>query len=217
MSRYCTFCAIIDRREPAAIRYEDDDVLVFDNILGWTRVMMLAVPKQHRSQTELWADLGLVGRVAAEVGRQYAPQGFRLLSNFGASGMQSQPHGHLHILDGTEPQLEVRATPRRSIVDLVCCPEREVARTPHAVFYDARPVIPEAPITHLAVPAENGLSQADLWRDIRTLGADVVAAGWSLCPNGFRLLSNFPGEAILPGGEKGHVHLLGGTFLGHYA
>ena len=217
MNRCCTFCAIIDRREPAAIRYEDDDVLVFDNLLGWTTVMMLAVPKQHRSQTELWADLGLVGRVAAELGRQYAPEGFRLLSNFGASGMQSQPHGHLHILDGTEPQLEVRATPRRSIVDAVCCPEREVARTPHAVFYDARPVIPEAPVTRLAVPAKNGQSQWELWRDIRALGAEVVAAGWSLCPNGFRLLSNFPGEALLPGGEKGHVHLLGGTFLGHYA
>ncbi|KKL49721.1 hypothetical protein LCGC14_2312660, partial [marine sediment metagenome] len=29
MSRYCTFCEIVARREPAEILYEDDEVMVF--------------------------------------------------------------------------------------------------------------------------------------------------------------------------------------------
>jgi histidine triad (HIT) family protein len=105
---YCTFCEIIARREPATIRYEDDDVLVFDNVLGWVPVMLLVVPKRHLSQEELWLDVGAVGRVAVEMGRKYCPGGFRLLSNFGHDGMQSQPHGHIHVLGGAHLGMYVR-------------------------------------------------------------------------------------------------------------
>ena len=41
-----------------------------------------------------------VARTAAEVGAQHCPNGFRLLSNFGTDAMQSQTHGHIHILGG---------------------------------------------------------------------------------------------------------------------
>ena len=98
---YCTFCEIIAKREPAEILYEDDEVMVFRNRLRWVPVMLLAVPKRHLSQEELWQDLGRVGEVAVEMGRQHCPQGFRLLSNFGYEAMQSQSHGHVHILGGT--------------------------------------------------------------------------------------------------------------------
>lgn len=105
---YCTFCEIIARREPATICYEDDDVLVFENVLGWVPVMLLVVPKRHLSQEELWLDVGAVGRVAVEMGRAYCPGGFRLLSNFGHDGMQSQPHGHIHVLGGAHLGMYVR-------------------------------------------------------------------------------------------------------------
>ena len=217
MSRNCTFCAIAEGREPAKVRYEDRDVIVFENVLGWSRVMLLAVPKTHRTQSELWEDLGPVGRVAAQMGREYASDGFRLVSNFGQLAMQSQPHGHIHILDGTEAQLELREQPRRPIVQVVAKREHEISRTEHAVFYDERPFVPEAPVTVLSVPAGPAQPQAELWSDIRRFGADIVDTGWSLSPNGFRLVSNFPGDVLLPGGELGHVHVLGGTFLGDYA
>ena len=51
---YCVFCEIIAHREPARIEYEDDDVIVFHNVLNWVPVMLLAVPKQHMLQYELW-------------------------------------------------------------------------------------------------------------------------------------------------------------------
>lgn len=101
MQRYCVFCEIIARREPGEILYESDDVIVIRNVLRWVPVMLLAMPKQHMTQSQLWEDIGEVGRVAAELGRKYCPNGFRLTSNFGWQAMQSQEHAHLHVLGGT--------------------------------------------------------------------------------------------------------------------
>ncbi|MFQ5933377.1 MAG: HIT family protein [Dehalococcoidia bacterium] len=97
----CVFCAIIEGKEPANIRYEDDDVVVFDNKLKWAPVMLVVVRKQHLSQEEFWRDMSKVGKVAVEMGKQYCPGGFRLLSNFGPDAMQSQEHGHIHVIGGT--------------------------------------------------------------------------------------------------------------------
>ena len=50
---YCTFCDIVARKEPATIRYEDEEVVVFDNVLGWVPVMLLVVPKRHMTSLSL--------------------------------------------------------------------------------------------------------------------------------------------------------------------
>ena len=101
MTRHCTFCEIIARREPAEILYEDDEVIVFRNHLHWVPVMLLAAPKAHKTQAELWRDMGRVGEIAVKMGRAHCPNGFRLLSNFGYEAMQSQEHAHVHVLGGT--------------------------------------------------------------------------------------------------------------------
>ena len=220
MAQYCTFCEIVAGREPARVFYEDDEVMVFENVLGWSRIMMLAVPKEHRTQSELWASLGPVGRVAVRLGREHAPEGFRILSNFGPYGMQSQPHGHLHILDGTDPAYERPAKPPRSIVDAVRDGAEPTIRTEHAVFFDARKRGSHPPLTALALPGDDpaaDLPAEQFWHDMGPFGDDLVEVGWASSQYGFRLLANFPGEAQLPGGEKGHVHLLAGAWLGHYA
>jgi histidine triad (HIT) family protein len=100
---YCVFCEIIAHREPARIEYEDDSVVVFHNVLNWVPVMLLAVPKHHLTQYELWTGglISDVARAAAEAGAKHCPRGFRLLSNFGPDAMQSQPHAHVHIIGGT--------------------------------------------------------------------------------------------------------------------
>ncbi len=99
--RYCVFCEIVAKREPAEIIYEDEEVMVFRNRLRWVPVMLLAIPKAHMTQEELWRNMGRVGEVAVEMGRRFCPNGFRLLSNFGFDAMQSQEHAHVHILGGT--------------------------------------------------------------------------------------------------------------------
>lgn len=103
VSSFCVFCEIIAGREPADIRYEDEHVIVFKNRLNWVPVMLLAVPKQHMTQGELWTcdAMAHVARAAAEQGDRFSPAGFRLLSNFGTQAMQSQVHAHIHVLGGT--------------------------------------------------------------------------------------------------------------------
>ncbi|MDO8750754.1 MAG: HIT domain-containing protein [Dehalococcoidia bacterium] len=100
--RYCVFCEIVARQESADILYEDADVIVFRNLLHWVPVMLLAVPKQHMTQAQLWTDpmVAKVAKVAAQIGAQQCPSGFRLLANFGHDAMQSQEHGHMHIIGG---------------------------------------------------------------------------------------------------------------------
>ncbi|MSQ22847.1 MAG: HIT domain-containing protein [Dehalococcoidia bacterium] len=98
----CVFCEIVAHEEYADILYEDSDVIVFRNLLRWVPLMLLAVPKQHMTQAQLWTDpmIAKVSKVAAQIGVQQCPSGFRLLSNFGLNAMQSQEHGHLHIIGG---------------------------------------------------------------------------------------------------------------------
>ncbi len=96
----CVFCDIIAHKAPAEILYEDDEVIVFRNRLSWVPTMLLSVPRKHLSQAELWEDLGHVGEIAVRMGQEHCPAGFRLLSNFGHDAMQSQQHGHVHILGG---------------------------------------------------------------------------------------------------------------------
>ena len=98
---YCTFCEIVAKTSPADIVYEDEEIVVFRNALRWVPVMLLVVPRRHMTQKELWQDVGRVGQVAVEMGEKHCPNGFRILSNFGRDAMQSQYHGHVHILGGT--------------------------------------------------------------------------------------------------------------------
>lgn len=100
MRPYCVFCNIAAGHEPADVLYEDDDIMVIRNVLRWVPTMLLAMAKEHKTQYELWSDMSHVGKVAADLGAIHCPNGFRLLSNFGYDGMQSQEHGHLHIVGG---------------------------------------------------------------------------------------------------------------------
>lgn len=102
MQRYCVFCEIVEGREPAEILYDSEQVMVFRNVLRWVPIMLLAIPKQHVTQWELWESEALaeVGRVASEMGREHCPGGYRLVSNAGPDAKQSQPHAHIHVLGG---------------------------------------------------------------------------------------------------------------------
>jgi diadenosine tetraphosphate (Ap4A) HIT family hydrolase len=65
--------------------------------------MLLVVPKRHYTQEEFWSDalLSKAGRVAVEMGKKHCPEGFRVLGNFGWQAIQSQEHGHIHVVGGT--------------------------------------------------------------------------------------------------------------------
>ena len=97
---YCVFCNIVAKKEPAKVRYEDDEVIAFDNYLDWAPIMILVIPKKHMTQEEMWSNLGRVGQIAVQLGKENCPNGFRLVSNLGHDAMQSQNHAHVHVLGG---------------------------------------------------------------------------------------------------------------------
>ncbi len=202
---YCVFCEIIARREPARVEYEDDDVIVFHNRLDWADPMLLAVPKQHLYQGELWISdvMAKVARVAVMMGQRHCSNGFRLVSNFGAHGMQSQMHAHVHVVDGKHL--------------------RRFPQSPATVHYEEANVVvyrndvERWPINMLATPRE-AATQAELWTSdvIGDVARVAATLGGEHCASGFRLFSDF-GLEPEPGDEAGHVHIIGGTYLGEYA
>jgi histidine triad (HIT) family protein len=165
--------------------------------------MLLAVPKRHLSQEELWSDVTSVARVAAAMGRLHCPNGFRLVSNFGWDALQSQPHAHIHVIGGGS--MDAVTPLSRPVAEVI---ERDGLR----VSVAARGEWP--PVFMVGEPTA-ARSQEELWQDISALGAELVRLGVVTCPGGFRLLSNFGWDALQahPGG---HLYLLGGDELGHY-
>ena len=99
----CVFCRISDGNEPARYRYLDDDLMVIINKLTWVPLMLLVMPREHMSQIQLLSSDLMVrmGILAVDMGAMYTPNGFRVLSKFGKDGMQSQAHGHIHVIGGT--------------------------------------------------------------------------------------------------------------------
>ena len=98
----CAFCGIASGALPREIRYQDDELVAFHNALDWAPLMYLVAPVVHMSQREFWHSplFSRAAQLAVQLGESDAPGGFRIVSNFGADAMQSQPHGHLHVLGG---------------------------------------------------------------------------------------------------------------------
>ena len=200
--RHCVFCRIVARMEPATILYEDDDILVFRNVLRWLPLMLLVIPKQHRAQEELWRDIGAVGRVAQQMGHRFCPHGYRLVSNFGWQALQSQMHAHVHVLGGEAMDAVLELSSPTELV------------SEHEGFRISRRRAGWPPIVFAAEPTV-ATSEPDWWANIGPVGAELVRLGQRHCPQGFRLLANSGWDALQT--ESGpHLYLLGGADLGHY-
>ncbi|MFK8053272.1 MAG: HIT domain-containing protein [Woeseiaceae bacterium] len=103
----CIFCAIVDRKIPATIVFENDAVIGFKDLSPQAPVHVLFIPKQHFSTVNDLddADAALAGQLllaarayAAEQG--FADDGFRLVMNCNKHGGQTVYHMHLHLLAG---------------------------------------------------------------------------------------------------------------------
>ena len=103
MPDYCTFCEIVAGRLPSRKIHEEPGILVFRNRLDWFPVQLLIVPTEHMTQEELWASgelIGRIGQLAVKLGSERCPDGYRIVSNFGHDGLQTQRHGHVHVVGG---------------------------------------------------------------------------------------------------------------------
>jgi histidine triad (HIT) family protein len=103
----CLFCRIIAGEIPGKFLYQDDRLVVLQDINPQAPLHALVVPRQHiASLNELSAeDDGLVGemiRRAAALAKEngVAERGYRTVFNCNAEAGQTVFHIHLHVLGG---------------------------------------------------------------------------------------------------------------------
>jgi len=103
----CLFCKIAQKEIPARVAYEDQDILVFEDIAPKAPVHLLIIPRRHiTSLNELAsADVMLAGKLlltakkcAQEKG--ISDDGYRLVFNCNEAGGQTVFHLHAHLMGG---------------------------------------------------------------------------------------------------------------------
>lgn len=102
MSADCIFCKIISGVIPAKKIYEDDDVIVFNDIKPMAKTHFMIVPKIHVEtlkdcDTTHQVLLGKILLLAPKLAAEQGLMGFKTLINTGREGGQEVFHLHVHI------------------------------------------------------------------------------------------------------------------------
>jgi histidine triad (HIT) family protein len=107
MSSDCLFCRIVAGTIAAPKIYEDEDVIVINDINPQAPLHALVIPRRHVATLNALTppDDALVGamhRAAATVARAkgFADRGYRTVFNTNAEAGQTVFHIHLHLLAG---------------------------------------------------------------------------------------------------------------------
>lgn len=105
MTTDCLFCKIIAGDIPSALIYEDDDVIVFNDIKPMAKVHFLIVPKLHIESLKSCdeAHQALLGKMlllAPKLAEEQGLNGFKTLINTGREGGQEVFHIHVHVFGG---------------------------------------------------------------------------------------------------------------------
>jgi histidine triad (HIT) family protein len=102
----CIFCKIAKGEIPSTKRYEDDEVIAFNDLYPQTPFHVLVVPKTHiTSAADITSEnSGLVAKCFEVIGKlakdEKLDNGFRVINNCGDDGGQTVPHLHFHVLGG---------------------------------------------------------------------------------------------------------------------
>ncbi len=103
----CLFCKIVTKEISANIIYEDEQVMIFDDVRPQAPHHKLVIPKKHiATLNDLEeADISLAGhllytaqRLAKHLGT--AETGYRVVMNCNKDAGQEVYHIHLHLLGG---------------------------------------------------------------------------------------------------------------------
>ncbi len=103
----CLFCKIIKGDIPATKVFEDNQLIVIEDINPQAPTHLLVIPKKHISTTldlttddsQLIGDAFLLCNQLAE-GRKIDQSGFRVVNNCQEGAGQSVFHIHFHLLGG---------------------------------------------------------------------------------------------------------------------
>lgn len=105
----CIFCKIIRGEIPSKKVFEDDQLLVIEDVSPQAPLHLLLLPKKHVTNSlDMTADedklVGYAFRKGGDIAREkgYAESGFRIVQNNGAGAGQSVFHIHFHLLAGRD-------------------------------------------------------------------------------------------------------------------
>ena len=103
----CLFCRIAAGEIPATKIYEDDNVVVFEDVNPQAPTHLLVIPRRHISSLDELkdGDQQMIGEVlvrAAAIARDQhlTEAGYRVVINCGEGAGQSVFHVHAHVLSG---------------------------------------------------------------------------------------------------------------------
>ncbi len=105
MSPTTIFGRILAGEIPCNKVFEDDLCLAFHDVNPVAPVHILVIPKRELASLAQVEDddaaiLGHLLHRAAEIGKEHAPDGCRVVINTGRDGGQTVDHLHLHVLGG---------------------------------------------------------------------------------------------------------------------
>lgn len=107
MDGNCIFCRIIEGGIPAKKLYEDDCMIVIEDISPRAKVHCLAIPKTHYSLLSQMSkdDAAALGHIMSSLPHVASnvlglKNGYRLIINQGADAGQTVFHLHIHIVGG---------------------------------------------------------------------------------------------------------------------
>ena len=106
MSEDCLFCKIVRAEIPAQEVLRNEHVVAFHDLTPQAPVHVLVIPTEHAGAlSEFAAQKNAVVAeallaAAAEIGKRFAPGGYRVVINEGPDAGQSVVHLHAHVLAG---------------------------------------------------------------------------------------------------------------------
>tara|TARA_B100000965_G_scaffold368303_1_gene354880 strand:+ start:563 stop:952 length:390 start_codon:yes stop_codon:yes gene_type:complete len=105
----CLFCRIVEKKIPADIVYESEDLIAFKDIKPKAPIHCLIIPKKHISTINDIDEsnsniIGLMYEAAAQLARSFDvdKDGYRVVMNCNSNGGQTVYHIHLHFLAGRQ-------------------------------------------------------------------------------------------------------------------
>lgn len=105
----CIFCKIMNKEMDADLRYEDEELIAFDDIHPKAPIHILIIPKKHIATLNDVSDeetllVGKMMQAAKKIAKklEIAEDGYRVVMNCNRQGGQEVFHIHLHFLGGKQ-------------------------------------------------------------------------------------------------------------------
>lgn len=103
----CIFCKIIKKEISASILYEDEKILIFNDLNPEAPIHFLVIPKEHIDSTNEIniCSSDVISHIFVKIAElskniKELKDGYRIVTNCGKNAGQTVKHLHFHVLGG---------------------------------------------------------------------------------------------------------------------